>query len=227
MELRKKSLLIALVLGDGCITEQTKTVKGKTYRYSNFEVTHSSKQKDYIEWKANICRKLTGRRCNISEKYVEKRKINGKITPALKAYRFTCCHKYFRILRKWLYPDGKKKLNPKYLNYLTPEGLAIWYMDDGSTYIGKKNIYAFTCEISTHIPEKDANKLIDMFRSKWNIEFHLHKKAENQYNIRTFGWNSVKFINLIKPFVPNCMDYKVKIPECYNHERPTSSLQGR
>ena len=62
-------------------------------------------------------------------------------------------------------------------------------MDDGSTYIGKKNIYAFTCEISTHIPEEDANKLIDMFRNKWNIEFHLHKKAENQYKIRNYGRN--------------------------------------
>ena len=49
MELRKKSNLIALVIGDGCITQQTKTIKGKTYKYANFEVTHSHKQKDYIE----------------------------------------------------------------------------------------------------------------------------------------------------------------------------------
>jgi len=49
MELRKKSILISLVIGDGCITEQRKTIKGKTYTYANFEVTHSYKQKEYIE----------------------------------------------------------------------------------------------------------------------------------------------------------------------------------
>lgn len=223
MELRKKSLLIALVLGDGCITEQTKTVKGRTYRYSNFEVIHSEKQKEYIEWKAEICRSITGRKCVIKEKPVPERTIaSGKTTPALMAYRFTCCHKYFRILRKWLYPNGKKKLDVKYLNYLTPEGLAIWYMDDGSTYISKKYECDFTCEISTHIPEEDAKALVEMFKTKWDIDFYLHKKAENQYNIRTYGKNSVKFINLIKPFVPNCMAYKVRIPEYYVQECPTS-----
>jgi hypothetical protein len=49
MELRKKSILIALVIGDGCIVQQTTTIKGKSYKYANFEVTHSYKQKEYIE----------------------------------------------------------------------------------------------------------------------------------------------------------------------------------
>jgi hypothetical protein len=43
MELRKKSLLIALVLGDGCIVKQTKYYPKSTRNYFNFEVTHSYK----------------------------------------------------------------------------------------------------------------------------------------------------------------------------------------
>jgi hypothetical protein len=100
MELRKKSILIALVIGDGCIVQQTTTIKGKSYKYANFEVTHSCKQKEYIEWKANLCRSITGNKCNVREKIVKERKINGNSTPELLAYRFTCSNKYFRVLRK-------------------------------------------------------------------------------------------------------------------------------
>lgn len=100
MELRKKSILIALVIGDGCIVQQIKTVKNKIYKYANFEVVHSYKQKEYIEWKADLCRSITGNKCNVREKLVKERKINGKSTPELLAYRFTCSNKYFKVLRK-------------------------------------------------------------------------------------------------------------------------------
>lgn len=222
MELRKKSILIALVIGDGCITQQTQVIKGKTYKYANFEVTHSYKQKEYIEWKANLCRSITGNKCNIKEKIVKERIIVEKSTKELLAYRFTCSNKYFKILRKWLYPFGKKVLDVKYLNYLDNQGLAIWYMDDGSTYISKNGKTCFTCEISTHVTEIEANKLIQFFKEKWNVTFSLHKKAENQYNIRCYTKEAYKFIQLIKSFVPECMAYKVKIPEYYNQECVTS-----
>ena len=222
MELRKKSILIALVIGDGCIVQQTTTIKGKSYKYANFEVTHSYKQKEYIEWKANLCRSITGNRCNVREKLVKERKINGNTTPELLAYRFTCSNKYFKVLRKWLYPFGKKVLDPKFINYLDEQGLAIWYMDDGSTYIPKNGKTCFTCEISTHVSQEDAIKLIELFKTKWNISFSLHKKAENQYNIRCYTKEAYKFIQLIKSFVPQCMAYKVNVPEYYNQECVTS-----
>jgi hypothetical protein len=218
MELRKKSILISLVIGDGSITQQRKKVKNKVYTYANFEVIHSYKQKEYIEWKANLCRSITGNRCNVREKIVKERVINGKITPELLAYRFTCSNNYFRVLRKWLYPQGKKVLSKKYISYLDEQGIAIWYMDDGSTYIPKQGKTCFSCEISTHIPEKDALELIELFKEKWNISFFLHKKAENQFNIRCYTKEAYKFIQLIKPFVPQCMEYKVRIPEYYNQE---------
>lgn len=222
MELRKKSLLIALVLGDGCIVKQTKYYPKSTRNYFNFEVTHSYKQKEYIEWKAEICRKLTGKKCLVKEKKVKKRVVNGRELSELTAYRFTCSDKYFRVLHHWLYPSGRKVIGSKYLNYLTPEGLAIWYMDDGSTYIDKERPNVFTCEIYTHTPKDETEAIIDYFKSKWDIEFHLHKKHNNQWTIRCYTVNAAKFISLIRPFVPHCMDYKVRVPEYYFHEIPES-----
>ena len=49
MELRKKSILIALVIGDGSLIQQKRIVNGKTYKNVTLDITHSYKQKDYIE----------------------------------------------------------------------------------------------------------------------------------------------------------------------------------
>lgn len=226
MELRKKSLLIALVLGDGCIVKQTKQYPKSTRHYYNFEVTHSKVQKEYCEWKAKLCRSLTRNKCIIRDKKTHLRTINNKEVKDNSAVRFTCSNKYFRVLYKWLYPNGKKVIGSKYLNYLTKEGLAIWYMDDGSTYIDKKrNNRVFTCEIYTHTPLEETNYIIDYFKNKWNVEFHLHKKPNNQYSIRCYTVNAAKFISLISPFVPQCMDYKVKVPKYYFQEIPESWKQ--
>lgn len=217
MELRKKSILIALVIGDGTINYQTKVIKGKTYKYANLEINHSCKQLEYCKWKADLCKSITGRKCLIRYKHVPERKINNRITKSIEAYRFTCCHRYFRILRKWLYPNNKKRLTSKHLKYLDEQGLAIWYMDNGSLYV-RPDKSAFNCELHIHIPKEDAEDLILMFQNKWNIKFNLHHAGENQYNLRCCSYAGAKFIKLISPFVPQCMDYKLKIPERFLHE---------
>lgn len=219
MELRKKSLLIALVLGDGYLATTSYTKNNKTYKYCHLEICHSKVQEGYINWKAELCRKLTGKKCNIKEKILKKaRVVNGREITNNGALRFTCGGPYFRILKKWLYPNGKKVIGSKYLDYLTPEGLAIWYMDDGSTYIDKARPNVFTCEIYTHTPKEETEFIIDYFKRKWDIQFYLHKKPNNQYTIRCYTVNAAKFISLIRPFVPQCMEYKVKVPEYYFHE---------
>lgn len=96
-------------------------------------------------------------------------------------------------------------------------GIAIWYMDDGSTYFDKRrlhcNSFPATCEINTYCHIDEANEIIDYFNEYWGISFHLHKKADNQYCVRCYYENSRKLINLIKPFVVPCMQYKVMIPK--------------
>ena len=202
MKKSKKSLLIACVLGDGYIA------KSSNSKSCTLEIIHSNKQKEYIEWKADLLRKATGKKIPLKEKMVTKRTIVGKETPELLAYRITCTHKYFRVLRKWLYPNNKKKLSPKYIQYLDPLGLSIWYMDDGSTFKSKTSEQV-SMEISTHVSLEDAEELIKFFKEKWGVTFHLHKKKKDQYNIRLYKNDSYIFRDIIKSHVPECMNYKI------------------
>lgn len=155
----------------------------------------------------------------------KKKIVNNKEIKNNGVLRFTCTDRYFRVLYKWLYPNGKKIIGSKYLDYLTPEGLAIWYMDDGSTYKDKDRPNVFTCEIHTHTSKEETQYIIDYFKRKWDIEFHLHKKPHDQYTIRCYTVNAAKFISLIRPFVPDCMDYKVNVSDYYFHEIPESWKQ--
>lgn len=225
MELRKKSILIALCIGDGYITHQRHYRNGRMYQYNYLEISHGYKQIEYTKWKAALCSSITGKKCTVHNKKHRKHQItpNGKIYPESIGATFTCTSPYFRILRKWLYPNGVKKLSSKYLSYLTPEGLAIWYMDDGCTYIHKKS-KGFSVEFSTHIEKVEAEDLINMFKEKWNIKFRLHKVHNNKYNLRTYCSEAFKFIQLIEPFVPHCMGYKLKVPQFYFQECTTSHL---
>lgn len=224
MNSRKKSILIALCIGDGYITHQKQVKKGRTYQYNYLEISHGQYQEEYIKWKANLCTSITGKRCRVRTKFYKEKSICGnKPTPSSIGYTFTCSAPYFRVLRKWLYPNNQKKLSIKYLNYLDPEGLAIWFCDDGSTYVNEKR-KNFSVEISTHVLKEETSDLIQMFKDKWNIDFHLHKKAEDQYNIRAFAREAFKFIQLIAPFVPNCMAYKLRVPVIYLQECSASHL---
>lgn len=224
MELRKKSILIALCIGDGYITHQKQIKNGKIYQYNYLEISHGQYQREYIKWKADLCKSITGKKCNIREKKYKAKNICGNPeTPASVGYTFTCSAPYFRILRKWLYPNNKKKLDSKYISYLDEQGLAIWYMDDGSTYVSKTG-REYTAEFSTHVSKQEALELIELFQKKWGIKFILHKKKENQYNIRACSSSALKFIKLIEPFVPDCMAYKLIVPKFYFQECTASHL---
>lgn len=111
MELRKKSLLIALTLGGEFLREYNSGIKKNV----SLEIRSDSQKLEYLEWKANLCRKLTKTACNIKPYFYHKHV----------GYKFSSSHRYFRVLRKWLYSNNIKQFKKKYLKYLDLQGIAI------------------------------------------------------------------------------------------------------
>ncbi|PJE63689.1 hypothetical protein COU89_01980, partial [Candidatus Roizmanbacteria bacterium CG10_big_fil_rev_8_21_14_0_10_45_7] len=119
---RQKSIIIGSILGDGYL----RIVKGRSNAY--LEINHSSKQKDYVDWKFLELKRIT-----ISPPKL-RTSNNGRI-----AYRFSTKQlKDLTRLHKSFYHDGKKVIPEKLkLDSLI---LAIWFMDDGS-YCRQSDIY--------------------------------------------------------------------------------------
>lgn len=218
----EKSILMALCLGDGHIR---KPLTGN----AQFECTHSIKQQAYITWKRDLVYKILGgfKTPKLSKKTVTLKSINK----SYEAIRFCKVHSYFTYLRKLLYNDNVKQISKEVLDMLSPQGLAIWFMDDGwgVTIKDRKGNYTNRLElgIATDSFTKEENEaIIEAIYNKFNIKFRLGLKyspstRQPLWFIRMKSKNEVnKFIELVTPYMIPQMMYKVtpkqdsKIHEC-------------
>ena len=199
MKKRKKAILIAFVLGDGYLEK-----RGEQNKTGTIKFCHSVQQKEYLQYKVDLLHSLIG----------------GK-KPVLREYEFTSfnktwkqvraekAHRYFRVLRKWLYPN---KYDTKYLKHLTPEALAIWYMDDGSLIANNRNEDGTVRSARTNLhlctTKEIALKVCEYFQDTWEIKFTTFKENGGTYSIRCFHQEGRKFHELIHPYVIPSMLYK-------------------
>lgn len=201
MNRNKKSLLIALSIGDGHI--ESRKDKRCNHVQNSISFIHCEKQKEYIEYKALLIQKIFGgKKPNVT-------KVNNS---GYVGYRMMKTDKYFRILYKLLYPNGKKYITRKCLDYLTPKGIAIWYMDDGNLSKKKRNgkVHSYELFLNTFVSDEETQTIIDYFEEKWNIKF-AKVKNNNGYRLRCGTIEARKFIKIIDRYVISSMKYKTDI----------------
>ena len=201
MEKRKKALLIALVLGDGYIRFDKRYPKAKKLA---LKLCHSIQQKEYLVYKVNLMHKLLGGKKAKVNEYIHKWPDGS----TYKQVRAEKAHKYFRILRKWMYPNKYKR---QILEHLTPEALAIWYMDDGSSSCNNRNkdgsCRSSVTRIHTCCSKEDAAMICEYFKDTWDIIFKPVKDKDN-WSIRCYHKEGRKFHKLIRPYMIPSMYYK-------------------
>ena len=91
-----------------------------------FKLSHSTLQREYLEWKVGLLNKY-GIKNNGAKEYISKCGYNiGKSV----LYSQMSLIPTIKALRRSVYTP-KKTITRKLLEWLNPLGLAIWYMDDG------------------------------------------------------------------------------------------------
>ena len=208
MNKQKRGAIIGMLLGDGCIKLKTHIKQnGKKSVYAEFVMSHSIKQIRYLQWKASkIHSWMGGKPLKVSEN-THHLKSNNK---TYKAYRVSRCHKYFKLLHRWAYTNfGKKYYTRKVLNMLTPEGIAYWYMDDGSFVAVKNNageISSFAIRLHTYCSLEETETIQEYFQKTWNINFKISKHNKTGlYTLRTNTTEGNKFLNLVSEYKVPCM----------------------
>lgn len=167
---------------------------------------HRSKQFEYLLWKHSIL------------------KQHAKTEPTLKqatgftkmVASFSTNYNFYEIIKPTLI-DCAKSPNNSWLDKINEFGLAVWFMDDGSTSSG-------TCRFNTHGFSRQENEiLVKWLRSRWGIDSSI--KQEKKKDGRIFDYitltreSSRILINLISMYVPPFMRYK--LPKCIDHELDT------
>lgn len=206
MNKNDRALLLGMLIGDGCLKTKTHTKDdGSISKYYEYVLCHSTKQEAYLDYKLDLFHSIMG------GKRPNKSYHCGKLGDSV---RFSRAHKLFRILHRYLYSRGNKKyLTERVLNYLTPQAIAIWYMDDGGL---KPSLNKFgvptSCQtqLSTYCSEEQADIIIEYFKTRWGITWrkNLHKKTQLYY-LTLNTTEGKKFCDLVKPYIIPSMEYKL------------------
>lgn len=198
-----------MALGDGYLNVGSRICRGYTQERRELRIVHGAKQIDYCEHKAGRVRQLLGGKFAVRE---YRAGVGGKY----RAFGFTATHPYFSQLRGWLYPEGSKRITRQVLDMLTPEGVAIWYMDDGSARINRNlvgRVTSVATDIATMCSKEEAEDVLRYFAEAHGIEFKMRCNPkcslEHQWYVQANTEQSRRFVRLVEPFIIPSMRYKI------------------
>lgn len=144
-------------------------------------------------------------------KYFE-REINLEGKKFIQVGFYTQVCNLFKTARRLMYlNDGVKMVRRKDLNKLTPEGIALWYCDDGGLSAQKSRdgrVTSYCSYLNTQSFGLSGCELIATYFAETHGIFATINKNKGSYRVR-FNWSeTVKFMDLISAHIPACMDYK-------------------
>jgi len=202
----KKSLLIAMLLGDGTISSNYV-----------FKLSHSENQREFLEWKVKLLTDY-GFKVNGIKEYISKCGYNeGKKV----LYSQLSINPTIKALRRSVYTP-KKTFTRKLLNWLDAQGLAIWYMDDGCINVNTSKQRAtiqHTIKIATCVDEPTVNMIIDYFLEVWNIKFRKFPEGKGTFSIASSSEEDCsKFISIVRPYIEQVPSLLYKIRDNYTKE---------
>lgn len=177
----KRSLVLLLCLGDGCLHY----IRNHGRIYGGITIDHGLDQADYQAWKAQLLSTAFNKDVKVRTGH------KGK------SVQVSLCVKRLRAWRKFTYPNNKKSISKllKFINH--PElALAVWLMDDGyvershnnSNKLSYTAFRLFTCDQTLEDQEKIMKWLKDNFQIESKIRYQ--KKGDKKYPFIKFDQKS-------------------------------------
>lgn len=194
-----ESKLLACLIGDG---------NTRIFKHSaSFRLCHSKKQEDYLEIKSNVLN------------------LKGTFQRYSNKIYFTSESSYnIKKIVTQMYPDyqtykkiGKKKLTKNLLNKIFETDFVYLYLDDGTLIQDKRNKNIKISICVKGLDKQSIKNLINRFK-----EFGYNPSYCLSGSIIFNKTDSMIFLNKIKSYVPNCMQYKLPkgYRDFYLEERP-------
>lgn len=189
-----RDLLIAMSIGDGCVTKTGQLM-----------MNHCEAQEEYLRYKANLIKKVLHSDVRKSKSYHKQCKKD-----IVQFHLVTRRVKFLKILRKVLYPNNQKTLTIKLLNRLSEQGLAIWWMDDGNRNVQHRDgkVKYIMYRLYTCVSKELNQEILNWFKIRWNLNGYIAKHG-NQYIICFGTSEGKKLSNIIRPYIIDCMQYKI------------------
>lgn len=197
------SVLVGSLLGDGSLQVHNGP-------FPAFQERHSIKQKEYLEFKAEILGDFSLRHVRPYDAGSEGFNCDQEMCEW-----GTFAQPEFAELHSEFYVAGVKTVPADITNRLTPLALAIWYQDDGSLVYGNRQRIL---RIHTGVlPEEDRDRLIDALYERVGVRFTHCKDVREyegqphvQWSLRLGTEHEIdRFLDHVHPYIHPSMSYKV------------------
>ena len=193
--------IMGSLMGDGAL-------EGRDGQYTaRIRWNHSWKQHEYVSHKYELLQEHA--RCE------PQKKVNPGFGDYWSVLHLTSKRAY-HLLCAMMYPDpkGPKRITWEFLYSIThPIALAWWFMDDGSRPTGQNS----GASISTNgfVPE-DVDRLRIWLKEEWDIDSTVvtvkHSSTGKSARIISLTIRGyLRLVDLIKPYVPESMKYKIEL----------------
>lgn len=171
---------------------------------------------ELINYKRKLLEQLLGRTFSISERHRGDCVIEGRKVNSLPTYIIRACAPHLKKYYRVLYKDGRKRLTYSLLRRLSPEGVALWLMDDGYLDYKKSNDTRYLMLCTDSFSEEEHQLIIRFFKEVLDItcfvKKHKRSKDSAEYlRIAFNGKNSQKLVALIYKYVLPCFYYKIDL----------------
>lgn len=175
-------IILGSILGDAYIYPQGKIC---------FE--QGEKQKEYLLWKYTQLKTLA------YPKIAQVTRLDKPSQRTTTSWRFFL-RQYFRPLRQVFYVKHKKIIPISIRDWMTPQLLAVWYMDDG--YLDRKKYPVLMTE---NFSINDLHYVISLLKLKFNLNCNITSKQR----IRIQSASAQQFFHLIEPYIHTSLKYKL------------------
>ena len=188
----QQEVLVGTLLGDSHLSNYKTGVNYKLM------VQHGLSQQAYTDWLYSIYKNWV-----LTPPKVKDQIVNGKL---YKKYWFnTISHVAFKFFAGQFYKNGKKTVPKLIHRWLTPLGLAVWFMDDGS--IKSKHHRALILNTQCY-SDTDLHLLQKVLLDRYKIATKLRKQKEGK-QIYLLASTVQEFVNIIRPYILPEMEYKL------------------
>ncbi len=190
---QQRQMVLGGLMGDGSISPKRPNTTSDGMK-SRYRFGHGPKQDAYARWKADM---LEGVPLTVSPH--SKGGLMVESTPLVE----------LDALREAVYVGGKKVFSWDYLKELTAAALAVWYLDDGSFAIRRKDGSAGRSDICIEAMDSGSRvRLVQHLQDSFKLSCKLVDRAGKA--VIVFDRDGTEALHdLIAPYVPECMDYKL------------------
>jgi len=188
----QRDILVGILLGDAHLETQN---AGQTYR---LKIEQSERHHAYLEHLYQEFREWV-----LTPPQMKQRRSAG--SQSVNWWFQSVSHPAFRFYAQQFYCHGKKSVPKLIHRWLTPRGLAYWFMDDGSSKWRESKVLLFNTQ---GFEKHDVEQLMHVLESKFGLEDYLRKQPEG-WQIAIAGSARNRLEELISPYLLPDMQYKL------------------